>query len=465
MLMKKKKNILFTKRTITYLVVMCVGILLFMALSNIGAVLGVIGTVYSIINPFVIGLAIAYILNMPMSFFERTLFSKLKKKRGVSILTTYLLAIFLLGLMLSFVMPEVIDSIVRLVNNLPEYAANINLLLEWVGTWAPIGTENIESLQVSYTDIINSVLEWLRSIQSELIDVGVRIGSGIISGAIGTITAFIASIYMLGSKEKLIKQSRRVMYALLSKKHADRVMQIGKLSDKVFSGFISGKILDSAIIGLLCFGGLSLMSLAGDLFGISALQMQYTVLISTVIGVTNIIPFFGPLIGAVPCALILLIANPWSALWFGVFVLVLQQFDGNILGPKILGESTGLPAIWVLIAIIVGGGLFGFTGMLLGVPVTAVLYTLISEFVENRLRKKGLADDELSFAEQGAEFVTVELDENVKHNTITAKNTDEGAPRLPESEGVCPNVVQINQSDEDDNEEDTSTQANTSQGK
>ena len=153
-------------------------------------------------------------------------------------------------------------------------------------------------------------------------------------------------------------------------------------ANQIFVGFINGKLLDSAIIGVLCF------------FLCALFKIPYSVLVSVVIGVTNVIPFFGPIIGAVPCIMILVIVNPWAALRFGILIVALQQFDGNILGPKILGDSTGLSAIWVLVAIVVGGGLFGFAGMLLGVPTFAVLYSLVKEWAERRLVEKGIPTEE-----------------------------------------------------------------------
>ena len=174
---------------------------------------------------------------------------------------------------------------------------------------------------------------------------------------------------------------RRVTYALLSRDKADRVLRISRQANEVFSGFIAGKIIESAIIGMLCFAGMTIF------------RMQYALLISVVVGVTDVIPFFGPFIGAIPSIMILLIVDPWDALYFGIFVLALQQFDGNILGPKILGDSTGLSPIWVLVAIIVGGGLFGFAGMVVGVPTFAVLYALTREWVTDRLRARGLDEE------------------------------------------------------------------------
>ena len=199
-------------------------------------------------------------------------------------------------------------------------------------------------------------------------------GNGVVAG----VTAIISSIYMLAGKGRLVPQLKKMLYAVLPKRKADQFLEICSHANQVFVGFINGKLIDSAIIGVLCF----ILCLI--------LRIPYPVLVAIVVGVTNIIPFFGPIVGAIPCLMILVIVDPWAALRFLILVIALQQFDGNILGPKILGDSTGLSAIWVLVAIVVGGGLFGFPGMVLGVPTFAVLYDLVRQWVNKRLVKKGI---------------------------------------------------------------------------
>ena len=188
----------------------------------------------------------------------------------------------------------------------------------------------------------------------------------------------IVSIYLLLSKETLLAQVKKTILALFNKKTCEKTFMIYHKSNGLFIGFITGKIIDSLIIGILCFIGMTIF------------KMPYSVLISVIIGVTNIIPFFGPFIGAIPSALLILLAKPSFLLPFLIFVFVLQQFDGNILGPRILGDSTGLPAFWVLFSIFLGGGLFGFVGMLLGVPTFALVYALFRTFIEHRLESKNL---------------------------------------------------------------------------
>ncbi|MDL2252950.1 AI-2E family transporter [Ruminococcaceae bacterium OttesenSCG-928-I18] len=383
--MRRKWRDFFTRRTLSNLLVVCVGVLLFSALANLKAVSGVLSWVVGIFSPFLVGLALAYLLNLPMRFLENYLFKKVTRRRMVrvfSILIVYILFILLIVLIALSVVPQLMGSIVSLLSNIPYYLENINDLVLWVTTTFELESDALDFFVVSYKDLVNETISMVRGALPDLLNWSIRIGSGLITG----LTAFIVSIYMLFSKEKLQRQSRKVIYALIPKKRADHLLKVCSLSNRVFSGFIGGKILDSLIIGLICY---AFMWICNTFF----YPMPMGLLISIIIGFTNIIPFFGPFIGAIPSVLLLLLINPGSAVVFTIFVICLQQFDGNILGPKILGDSTGLPALWVLVAIIIGGGLFGFAGMVLGVPTVAVLYALSSDFISSRLRRKKLDDE------------------------------------------------------------------------
>ena len=376
----------FWKRTLSNIVTACTGVLLFLFFSNIIAVRSAFAWFFSVFSPFVWGIAIAYMLNMPMRFFENHLFARFRRKRTLSILATYLTFCLLLGVLVGSIIPQLLDSVGVLIDNFSQYVRNLNHLVSSVGQLLQLDEDLLDSLLLSYRDLANQFISYLRTILPQLLNATMQLGSGVIS----VFTAIIASVYMLSGKEKLLQQAKRMLYALLPGEKVRPVLRVAQLSDSVFSGFISGKIVDSAIIGAICFVFMSAMNICASLFGSEAIRMPYTLLISVIIGVTNVIPFFGPFIGAIPSVMIILMANPWGALWFTIFIIVLQQFDGNVLGPKILGDSTGLPAMWVLIAIIVFGGLFGFVGMLLGVPTVAVLYSLAGNYIEQRLSYKGL---------------------------------------------------------------------------
>jgi predicted PurR-regulated permease PerM len=379
--MKKKRGGFFTQNVLSNLVVVCFGVLLYFALTNFGALRDAAGRLLAIISPFVIGALIAFLLDIPMRFFERRLYSGLRHRRTFAILTTYVSAIVLLVLLFWLVVPQLVESTISLLGNANLYLANLNELMDWIGKQFNLEPESVDQFLLSYEDLVKQLFEMVRGILPDILNFSMRVGSGLVS----ILTALIASVYMLAGKEKLFLQCRRGLYAFAPRRGADATARVFRLSAGVFSGFISGKLLDSAIIGLICF---VCMSLINGFF----IEMPFIPLISVIVAVTNVIPFFGPFIGAIPSAMILLMVNPMSALWFAVFIIVLQQFDGNFLGPKILGDSTGLPALWVLIAIVVGGGLFGFPGMIMGVPAVAVLHTLFSELINTRLRGAGGAD-------------------------------------------------------------------------
>ncbi len=380
--MNKNWRNLFNRRILGNLAVVCLGVLLFSALANFGEVTRVAAWVVSLFTPFIIGLGLAYLLNLPMRFLERTLLSRISKprlRRVLSILLVDVLLFALIVIMMLMVVPQLVDSVVSLIGNIPSYLANISQLAHWLTQRFALEPDALDFIVVSYKDFVNQAIGMARDALPNLLNWSIKIGSGLVHG----LTAIIFSIYLMFSKEKLQRQCSKLLYAILPKRRADEFLRVGSLSNKVFSGFISGKIIDSAIIGLICY---VFMWITDTFF----YPMPLALLISIIIGVTNIIPFFGPFIGAIPSVLLLLLVNPLSALIFTIFVIVLQQFDGNILGPKILGDSTGLPALWVLVAIIIGGGLFGFLGMILGVPTVAVLYTLASDYVNKRLIKKRL---------------------------------------------------------------------------
>ena len=355
-----------TQRVASNIIVVFAGVAFFLALSNFDAVKEQLASWVRIIAPFIWGLALAYLLDGPVRFFEK----KFHGHRGFAIVLACVLAVLVVSFLIGMVVPQVVESLMMLLNRVPEYMENLNQFIKN----ANINLDGAEELIGSYQELLTRVTGLISAMLPKVVGYGMAIGSGLVSA----ITAVISSIYMLMSKDKLLRQLKKVVLAAFPLPRARRVLEECHHANQVFSGFINGKLIDSTIIGIICFVGMSLF------------RKPFAVLISVIVGVTNIIPFFGPFIGAIPSILILLIINPWDALGFAVFVLALQQFDGNILGPKILGDSTGLSAFWVLVAIIVGGGLFGFVGMVVGVPAFAVLYSLTSDILARRLAEKGI---------------------------------------------------------------------------
>ena len=368
----KKKWYILDGSHVQLLIVLIVAILFYVGLNHFSVVTVRINQFMGVLSPFIVGFAIAYLLNTPMCFFERKLFPNHRFKRALSILLVYVLAFAVVAILLGLIVPQVVQSVKDLAGNMQTYLTSLDQLVQDLTEQFDLDADAINDMFGNFQNMISNMTAKAAEALPQLLDVGFAIGSGVIAG----ITALISSIYMLAGKDRLVPQLKKLLYATVSKRRSDWLLGVCGQANRVFVGFINGKIIDSAIIGVLCF------------ILCSIFQIPYPMLVSVTVGVTNVIPFFGPIIGAIPCLFILVIVDPWAALRFFALVIGLQQFDGNILGPKILGDSTGLSAIWVLISIVTCGGLFGFPGMILGVPTFAVLYALVREWVNKRLKAK-----------------------------------------------------------------------------
>ena len=381
---QKKKWYVLEREHISLLLVILLAILFYVGLNQAEVIAARVDRFMGVLSPFIAGFSIAYLLNTPVAFFERKCFSNVKYRRALAILVVYLLAFGVVAILLNLIIPQVVQSVTDLAGNMQTYLTGLSQLVNDLTDQFGLDPEGINAVLGDVQNIASKLSTSLADALPQLLDVGYAVGTGVISG----ITALISSIYMLAGKGKLVPQLKKLMYAVLPKGLSDRLLKILSHANQVFLGFINGKIIDSAIIGVMCFA-LCLI-----------LRLPYPMLISVTIGVTNVIPFFGPIIGAIPCFFILVIVDPWAALRFFIMVIGLQQFDGNILGPKILGDSTGLSAIWVLVSIVTCGGLFGFPGMILGVPTFAVLYALVREWVNARLKAKHLDMNAIEGAEK-----------------------------------------------------------------
>jgi predicted PurR-regulated permease PerM len=297
--------------------------------------------------------------------------------------------LFLIGiviLLIAAIVPAVISSIQSVASTITDGANN---LVNWISNFLQGDTE----LAKEISDIIESTSDKLRQfLQNDVLTQVQIYATSIASGAIyvgrlllNVVIGLIVSVYLMASKEKFAGQAKKIVYALFKPVRANVIIETARKSNEIFGGFISGKLLDSAIIGIISYVVLAIM------------KMPDTILIAVIIGVTNIIPFFGPFIGAIPSFIIIVLQNPIQGLYFLIFVVILQQIDGNIIGPKILGNSTGLSPFWVVFAILLFGGLMGFPGMLLGVPIMAVIYYIIKKSVEYFLAKRGLKTDTSSY--------------------------------------------------------------------
>ena len=356
-----------------------------------------VGAMFSILQPVTIGLVLAYLISPIVNFEERHLLPlaldkmKSEKKarktvRAVSIITALVFVGVIIGVLLQMVIPELYRSINGMIDTMPKQVSNF---MDWITAYVNEDSEIAGYLEMALTKGTEFFENWAKT---DFLPQTRNLIAGLTSGVIiavrllfHVIIGIILSIYILMSKEALIGQSKQIVYALFSGKRANRIIRTVHKSNEIFGGFISGKILDSAIIGILCFLCLYVM------------KMPYVVLVSVIVGVTNVIPFFGPYLGAVPSAILIMLANPIQGLYFILFILVLQQLDGNIIGPKILGDSTGLSSFWVVFAILVGGGLFGVPGMIIGVPLLAVIFYIIRNALDHVMEKKGLPQDPAEF--------------------------------------------------------------------
>lgn len=332
--------------------------------------------------PFVWGFVIAYLLNGPMMFCENKLlrFCDRKKprpklKRCVALAMAYILGLLVVSLVLVMLIPHLAENIVAFGGNFKAYMANLDNVIQNITNWNDFDGHLSEMLDSAVQSIVGLLSSFLDGIVPWVVDKTTQFTSGLINFFIGA----VAGVYFLAGKETLIAQIKKILYAMFDETKTDKLLNISRLSHKTFTGFIFGKIIDSAIIGVLAFIGFSL------------LQLPYSLMLAVIIGVTNVIPFFGPFIGAIPCGFLILMADPVKVIWFAIFIFLLQQLDGNVIGPRILGDTTGLPAIWVMFSIILGGGLFGFAGMVLGVPVFSVSYSLFKAFLNRSLSKKELS--------------------------------------------------------------------------
>ncbi len=365
-------------------------VLLLVGVQRLDVVLDALGFLWGILAPLFVGAALAFVLNVPMSALERRLFpragEKKGKKKGVSpalaravclLLTFFLLALIVLLLVL-VVVPQLGESITSLGGYVAAAAGRFVAWAEEQFAAYPEITSRLENLSINWAELARNLWDFLTtgvgSVVSTTISATMRVFSAISAGFI----SFIFAIYLLLQKEKLGLQCRKALYAILPKRGADETVRICSLSHKVFSSFITGQCVEAVILGAMFFLTMTL------------LRMPYALLVGCLIAVTALIPIVGAFIGCIVGAFMLLMVSPMQALVFVVLFLILQQVEGNLIYPHVVGSSVGLPSIWVLAAVSVGGSLMGIVGMLVFIPLTSVLYTLFREFVNGRLKRKGL---------------------------------------------------------------------------
>ncbi len=417
---KKKRD----KKGMFFITAVVIALVLFAA-AVMEPLIGVARYVISLLSPLIIGGIIAYLCDPILEFFEYRVFKRMRKgnlRRGLSLFFTVITAFGIVALVGVMMIPQLIKSINELFDN---YESYINSFLSWlqnilndITADLPIEIMDISDIEKftaflnqAFGDAESSYLEIFDKLQKFITDgnllektwaVLLHLFNSFKNLFIGIFIAF----YLLASKEKRVAQLRKFRKAMFSKKTDDRIEEIVTLTDKTFGGFIYGKILDSIVIGILTFVLLTIFTIS-----------PYNLLIATFVGITNIIPVFGPFIGAIPSFFIVLISNPEKAFLFLVLILIIQQLDGNIIGPKILGDNTGVSSLCVIIAIAICSTLWGVMGMIIGVPIFAVIIELIKRMLEKRLRAKGEPTDTLAYYSDDA-VGNAEMDVYYEHSTL-----------------------------------------------
>ena len=369
--------------------------LLALAVLRIHTVLYIIHVLISVLMPAVVGLIIALILDRPFEWFRKKyllVFKKSNRKHGLStglaVASTYIAVFAFIILFFVIVAPKILSSVAELISNTEVYVEKVEQAINSFIASSESLSGKIDPLDLSGVD------EWLANAASKLTELAksrlpevIHIASEIVEGMVTTVLGIILSVYILLSRHRMKWQAKKIVYALLPQKIADFIRDVAKLSARTFSNYISGRILDSVIVGVLCFIGMAIF------------RFEYAALISFMVGVTNFIPMIGPALGIIPSAIILLLVSPVQCFWFLVFVCLLMFLDSNLIDLRISGEATGLPPLFVLIAVIVGGALFGFVGFILTVPSCAVLYTVAKRMITHICAKKDIPLDDEPFTD------------------------------------------------------------------
>ena len=360
-------------------------ILLVRIVGSFNNTVKLLGQALQVIAPFLVGAFIAFILYPLVRFFYRNLFKNTlhmksdKLSKWLSILVTYVIAIGVIAILMVFILPQLYTSITDIVDRLPVWYNNLTTMVDnFENRHADLGFIDYNVINEHLTSLYPKIISYLTDTLANLLPYVVNTSMAIVKGIVNLIISIMVSVYMISDHKNIFYQFKKLLYAVFPKQAADTARTICRESTNIFLKFMYGKAIDSVIIGIICF-------ICMNIF-----KFPYTVLISVIVGITNMIPYFGPYIGGVLGGIIIVIVNPVQVIFFAVMILVIQQFDGLFLGPKILGDSTGLKPLWVIFAIVVGGAMFGVLGMFLGVPTMAVICYILNIVVEHFLKKRNI---------------------------------------------------------------------------
>ncbi len=370
----------------SYLLLITFAVSLVLVITKIDLLVGALGIVLRLFRPFFIGFAIAFVLNIPYEAIRRALDkyegNRVIKRLGkpLSIVGAYLLSFGIFGGVIAVVIPELARSVNMLIDNSETYQQNFQMAVAWLNQFNLPHLQDLDvagilaSVQQELTALTKQVVDALSTLFPQLFRMTTNIVQGVANVGIG----LIVSVYLLFSKETMCRQVKRMTYAFLPKRWADECVETCQLINQCFTNFVSGQLVEACILGTLCFIGMRIF------------HFEYAFLVSLLIGVSAIVPIVGAFIGTVPAVFLLFLVEPMQAVWFIVFIVILQQIEGHLIYPKVVGESVGLPPLWVLMGIVVGGGMGGILGMLMGVPIFTVIYKLLSQVVQQRLERKNI---------------------------------------------------------------------------
>jgi len=368
-----KNELISMKKAILLILI---GILSFWGLNNLNVIWDVFNTIFSVLSPFILGGVIAFILNIPMTKIESLLKKKIKNKdrlvRMISVVLSLLLFVLVIVIIALLIIPELVENIKILINNIPTLIDDLEVfMLDLLDKYPDIQNQikNTFSSDLNITSVVSNALNYLANGAIGLI-------GGLVYKFITIFTAIIFSVYMLSAKEYLVKGSKKVIYAVFSEKKANKIIEIGKLANNTFAKFISGQCIDAIILGLIMFVAFTIF------------KFPYALIIAVLTTITALIPIFGAIIAMVIGAILIATVDPLQAVLFMIVFQVVQQIEGNFIYPRVVGKSVGLSPLWTLLAVVVGGNLFGVVGMLVGLPLASIVYAILKEIVNDKLKNK-----------------------------------------------------------------------------
>lgn len=383
-------NISVSKKSFRHLVVIIAfAVVLFWGVTNFQSLVSVVKWLYAIVAPFLIGLCIAFIVNtllVPLENLWNKIFKKAADKtrlrRGICLPLSYIIVFAIIFAIVFMIAPQFAETVSSFINKVPEYVENLELQLDNLASWLDRFGVVIPEIELNGNETKSILSSVISSGETSFLDTTVNVTTSIFGGIVTAVLAIAFSVYVLAQKNTLGRQCRRLLYAVLPRRRADRVCGILELTNQTFYKFVTGQCIEAVIIGVLCFIGMLIF------------RFPYAGIISVLVGFTALIPVFGSFFGTGVGAFLILLVDPLKAVLFVLFIIILQQIEGNLIYPKVVGKSVGLPGIWVLFAVTVGGNAFGIVGMLFGVPLCSVIYCLLKEYVAKRLRHKHIEIEE-----------------------------------------------------------------------